>query len=215
MKLYNDTIRPYLPTRMVKCELNGIKTYRPFKLFDLTQLWPDMPDYEKSFIDSILSVATNGLSVTIIGGGNGVSTVKTARKVGITGKVITYEASNRQFTACKIARKLNRNPGNIKLKKRLIGEPVNVYGDMTGVLQRKPENLEVCDILALDCEGSELDILQRLTIRPKWIIVEIHERYDFIDREIIFGELFKKGYTAIEYKTEAPDIPIITFEYEG
>jgi hypothetical protein len=37
-----------------------------------------------------------------------------------------------------------------------------------------PDELPSCDVLELDCEGAELDILERMTIQPRALVVEAH-----------------------------------------
>jgi len=38
----------------------------------------------------------------------------------------------------------------------------------------EPSALPVCDVLELDCEGSELGILEGMKIRPRGLVVETH-----------------------------------------
>jgi hypothetical protein len=75
------------------------------------------------------------------------------------------------------------------------------------------------DILELDCEGSEIEILQDLTARPRHIIVEMHPMYHDIDI-VDFLEMMKsKGYILANIYTVNGDVVIseeiqMFFEYE-
>ena len=50
-----------------------------------------------------------------------------------------------------------------------------VVGEV-GVVVRDtdPEGLPECDLLELDCEGAEVEILTRMKIQPRTILVETH-----------------------------------------
>jgi hypothetical protein len=61
--------------------------------------------------------------------------------------------------------------------------------------------LPECDVLLLDCEGSEIGILEKLTVQPRVILVESHGMYDSPSQEI--EELLKRQSYSIKSKEPA------------
>ena len=70
-----------------------------------------------------------------------------------------------------------------------------------------PADLPACDVLEMDCEGSELGILKGMQIRPRVLIVELHPtRYDAPDAAIFVVELIEEmGYEVVYWSTQAGD----------
>ena len=60
-----------------------------------------------------------------------------------------------------------------------------------------PEELPSCDVLELDCEGSEIDILRRMVITPRVIIVEIHPWLFKEPAEWVVENLITQGYEIV------------------
>ena len=65
------------------------------------------------------------------------------------------------------------------MKHAVVGEAISVHGeqDDRSKLIVPPAELPECDVLELDCEGSEIGILRNMTIRPRAIAVETHGLY--------------------------------------
>lgn len=119
-----------------------------------------------------------GDSVVVVGGGRGVTTVKASKKVGESGKVTVYEGSNKEIQTIRSTIKQNQVPSQIDLVHAIVGEEINLYNESHGAARLTPEELPQCDVLELDCEGSEIEILQNLAIQPRVILVETHGLYD-------------------------------------
>lgn len=89
----------------------------------------------------------------------------------------------------------------------IVGQERNVYGGETAAADVvHPSELQECDVLELDCEGSEIDILKQLEIQPRAIILELHPwEYSESIREPIkilqeegYEILYRYGHDGIE-----------------
>ncbi len=64
---------------------------------------------------------------------------------------------------------------NATIHHAIVASPIGVYGDRTAYGEIvPPAALPECDVLEMDCEGSEIEILQKMTIRPRAVLVETH-----------------------------------------
>jgi hypothetical protein len=93
-------IWPYLPEDgyIIK---NEIRSSQKKKITDrflpayLTQYTPsDDPDYEPQYVSGIRKHITEGQKVVLVGGGEGISTVATAKQVRSSGKVDVFEGGS-------------------------------------------------------------------------------------------------------------------------
>jgi hypothetical protein len=63
----------------------------------------------------------------------------------------------------------------VRIKEAIVGEPTDLYQGMADDAEViDPADLPACDVLEMDCEGSELGILRGLQIRPRVLIIELH-----------------------------------------
>jgi hypothetical protein len=176
--LYRTGFRKLLPTTGFVL-YNGVKvdtiklgdSKLPPKLKTYTET--SVPNYETALAKGLRSEAKAGDRVLIVGGGFGVTTCIASHLVGALGTVTCYEASKDAIRKIKKTIKYNDCRDNIELHNRCVGKPVSIWGDMTSKFIESGD-LPECDILELDCEGSELGILQNLRIRPRTIFVETH-----------------------------------------
>jgi hypothetical protein len=130
--------------------------------------------------------------VVIVGGGFGVTTVHAARLTGSTGHVTVYEASEERFSDLQTAIHLNEVEGRVEAILGVVGEGVKVYGEKTP-RETSPEDLPSCDVLELDCEGAETEILQKMKLEPRSILVETHGFRGAPTEEVV-TIMEKKGY---------------------
>lgn len=116
-----------------------------------------------------------GERVVIVGGGDGATAIRAAKRVGRSGSVMIYEGGDRAARLLEERLASGGVDSICSVHHAIVGPEIDVYGgDAAHALTVAPEDLPDCDILELDCEGSEIDILRSLTIRPRAIIVEIH-----------------------------------------
>ena len=189
---YNHFVASLLPD--AQAEYNEVRVMAA-KLFDYHIPWrkKHSPDYESGLIESIVKNALPSDHIVIVGGGWGVTAVRSAKLVGNDGKITVFEGSKSQISKIESTIQLNDMPDIIELNHAVVGPNVRVYGNTDTADFVDPTALPECDILELDCEGSELDILQNLQIRPRVIIVESHGMYDSTAQDVIDG-LESLGY---------------------
>lgn len=187
--LYRNCLRPILPTIGYQ-KLNGIKV-KPIKIGDnlLSPVWrsyklTEKPNYESGIIKALNDNVQKGDHVLIIGGGNGVTTCIASRLVKEAGRVTCYEASKQAYNNVKKTCSLNNVPDNIRLINKSVGTPMSIWGELSNVKNEDPTRLPSCDILELDCEGTEKEILQNLKIRPNTLIVETHGLFNSSTDEV-------------------------------
>jgi len=141
--------------------------------------------------------------VQIIGGGYGLTTVHAARQVGKSGSVTVFEGGQIASHVRRTAR-LNDVDDVVTVEEAIIGDPTSLYqGVADDVEVIDPADLPACDVLEMDCEGSELGILEGMQIRPRVLIVELHPTmYDAPNAapvELIEG----MGYEMTYWSTQA------------
>lgn len=169
-RLYDSILRPYLPRKIGA--YNGVPVRRP-KLLDKTDV---RPNWEATFIDAVQSDVEPGDDVVEIGGGLGVSAVYAARRVGNQGSIQVYEPSREAVGYIEETAALSRVDEVVNVVNAGVGEVKESFlNDLVEETQNlSPTDLPDCDVLLLDCEGAELDILERMEVRPRQIIVETH-----------------------------------------
>lgn len=173
---WDHRIRPTLPRRAVK--YNGVEV-KAAHCFDSILPWytTHRPGYEKALVQGIEEHVTKGDDVVIVGGGEGVSTVTAARYVGENGSVTTYEGSTTFIKRLNKTIPRNGVADRVTVKHAVVGSNANLWGESNGARYLSSTELPDCDVLILDCEGSEVDILNYLTNRPRIMIVETHAIY--------------------------------------
>jgi hypothetical protein len=191
--LYDATIRRTLPRKIGV--LNGVSVRRP-RLFDATDV---NEGYEGALIAALRARVEPSDEVVIVGGGLGVSSVVAARR----GRhVTTFEAGDRYETLLETL-EMNRVADRVTPRKALVGPAVSVNGTPAET-SIEPSELPACDVLELDCEGSELAILRGLERRPRVIVVECHAVYDSPE-SAVREELDRLGYAVVERGAEVPE----------
>jgi hypothetical protein len=156
--------------------LNGVlvKHDRPLDRYSYFVNSGDKPEYEKVLVSFIRSYTEKGDIAVIVGGGWGVSTVVTAREVGKTGGVHTYEAGGRQ--TMYVSETVGRNgvAGRCKVHHAAVGTAVGAFNAPKDADRITGEDLPPADILIIDCDGAEFEVLDTLTDLPQRVIVEHH-----------------------------------------
>lgn len=199
---YNKSLRPHLPRKLAS--LNGIPV-RYVRLFDLTDVFPD---YEGPLLDCIREYLSEDAEVRVIGGGYGVSAAAAARIVQPEGKVTVYEASTEQVGYIEETLNINGIEDIVEIQHAVVGNPQSVWGNFESAERIEPLDIPSCDTLILDCEGTEIQLLSNLEIRPQNIIVETHAYLDApeVDVREILQEM---GYELIDRRPEDEDRGIV------
>lgn len=192
---YAKFIRPFIPRRTVA--YNGI-TVRASHMGDSLIPWQetDLPDYECGLIRGIRTHVQEGETVVVVGGGWGVSTVAATNQVGENGQVITYEGGKESVEKVLDTVKLNDAEEYVSVKHAVVGDAVAIRGNFSEAKDIPPTKLTECDVLVLDCEGAEIEILEKMEMRPRAIIVETHGMYGATKADVD-EQLAKAGFDTI------------------
>lgn len=193
--LYDNILKSRLPSKIGV--YNGVAV-RDRGLFDVTD---ERPDYERPLVASVRNHVQTGDQVVIVGGGKGVSTVAAANQAGPDGAVTVYEGGAEGVHKIEQTLRLNRMTDRTTVRHAIVGTAINVYGDVGDAEHVAPAMLPTCDILELDCEGTELEILRNLKISPRVIIVETHAHLD-APEETVREELEQLGYEVVDRGVE-------------
>ena len=173
--LYLEWIRPRLPAREVY--YNGLPVPAG-RLFDsVARPWvgpKNRPNYEAELVDALERHVTEGDTVTVVGGGWGVTAVTAAKETGASGSVTVYEGAKRSVDRVSIVIERNDVSDWVNVEHAVVAQGDHLYGPAGDADRISPTDLPTCDVLELDCEGAELDILRRMKIRPRVIAVETH-----------------------------------------
>ncbi|MDB9249146.1 hypothetical protein PN419_09005 [Halorubrum ezzemoulense] len=183
--LHNSYIAPFLPRKEV--EYNGVVVPQEYKFKHINprvDLEGDMPHYESGLVSGIEEFVQKGDKVVIIGGGWGVTAVKAAQQVGKSGEVVVYEGSTTEVNKVRETAKRNDVSDRVSVIHGVVGSPIKLRGESGSVTHFSPEELPECDVLELDCEGAEIEILKKIIINPRVILVESHGLFQAPSSEV-------------------------------
>lgn len=167
-------VRPHLPAKGYRIANSVYVEERKLgdRLFSYKR---DTPDTEAGIVSAHNELTESGDRVVLIGGGQGISAVHASQRTGETGKVTVFEGGDKSIKQIKKVTEINETPSPIDIHHGIVGDPKEVYGgDTTAAQLYSPEDIPDCDVLELDCEGSEISILESIRIRPRVIIIELH-----------------------------------------
>lgn len=194
-KVYNETIRPRLPRKYGVWAGVAVRTEALFDADDRHV------NYKQGFIDAIHEHVQGDDTVTLVGGGRGVSTVHCLRAGA--GHVVVYEAAEEMVELASETVSNEWGNTNAEFRHALVGEGIEVYGDLGDADIVAPSDLETNDVLILDCEGAERSILGNISDHPETAIVETHPERSVPTKETR-TLLTAAGYTVTERMYE-PD----------
>lgn len=189
---YDRVLRPRLPRTWC---VYGTIPARDNRLLDTTDY---KPNYKAGFISAIREHVDDGDRAVLVGGGRGVSSVHLARQ---TDDVTAFEAGAEM---CDIARETlarQRVTDRVDVRHALVGEAVDVFGEMGSPEIIAPADLDTGDVLLMDCEGAEVSILSGLSDRPGTVIVETHPGCG-APTHAVRGRLESMGYDVSEREYE-------------
>lgn len=186
-KIYNATIRDSLPRKIGY--YNGVAVRAP-RLLDFTDY---LPNYKSEQMECIHAAVESQDVVLNIGGGYGVSTIVAARRVGPTGKVVTFEPTTDLIEPLEDTITMNQVADRVKVRHAAVGPPEHTKGSIEDADLLPPSSLPNCDVLILDCDGAEKEIIPRLEIQPRDMVIESHPRHG-VDSEELLSVLKSMGY---------------------
>lgn len=154
----------------------------------------DDPDREDGVVSAHTRHTREGDSIVIVGGGNGVTAVRAAKIVGEDGEVLVFEGGEGNLKKIREVFNINGVNDYCNVNHAVVGRNIDVWGDATGADEIRPSQLPSCNVLELDCEGSEVEVLEELEIEPRVLIMELHPFKFLDDADYLFELLESKGY---------------------
>lgn len=197
-RVYDAVLRRHLPRKIAT--MNGVAVRQP-RLFDRTDV---IRGYEVKYNASLEEAIRPGDRVVLVGGGMGVSSVRSARAAGPDGHVDVFEASVEHVSLVCETVDLNQPKADVDVYHALVGEAVDVWGDHSEAGVVSPTELPECDVLGLDCEGAEPGILDAHFGSPREVVVEYHGKWG-AHREDIEELLESAGYRVVSHRDDIPE----------
>lgn len=139
------------------------------------------PEFEDGTAGALRQQVRRGDDVVVVGGGRGITTVVAARMTKFEGTVTVYEANSERVATLQRTLEVNRIGDLVTIEHAAIGPVTDHAEDLFGQPDGEhldPGALPPCDVLELDCEGSELAVLEAMDCRPRSVVVETHEHLD-------------------------------------
>jgi len=171
-----STIRKHLPvTGYVKYNDMIVENKNMFDELFFRSFYTDNPTLEEQYVKYIRKYVEAGENVNIIGGRYGVSTAAAGKKVGEDGSVTTFEATAKGCEQTEKTIKLNDLENVASVVQAVIGCAVSIK--LENEYKKHPEEISDCDTLAIDCDGCEFEVLQKISSTPKRLIIEHHSVY--------------------------------------
>lgn len=135
------------------------------------------PEREAACGDALRQHVDRGDAVVVIGAGRGLTTVIAARMTHFEGSVTAYEANSGMLETLRRTIEVNRVADLVTTIHAAVGsvseQARELFGPGDGGTL-DPATLPACDVLEMDCEGTELEILRGMECRPNTIVVETH-----------------------------------------
>lgn len=210
-RFYAGRIRPLLPETQ-PAVYNGVPIAihrRAGDSFFSQLLGPfgcnDNSGYEDTLLAGLKKYVRPGDTVVVVGGGVGVTTAVAGSMAGENGHVVCFEGSALHADLVRKTVALNGLAGRTEVRHAVVGPAIAVYGEIETDEQLQASELPPCDVLELDCEGSEVDILQNMTITPRVILVETHGIYGS-SPELCRSLLEARGYQVTDLGVAEPQL---------
>jgi hypothetical protein len=207
--MYRQSLRRVMPVER-PVRMAGVNIHRDRRYGDRFLTGPyfrayvsDVPDYEAALVKGLHMVVRPGMTVVVVGTGLGVTAVVAARLAGPNGQVICYEGSRRNVASARETFRRNGVADRVTVHHAVVGPAIGVYHEDGSAPPVAVEDLPRCDVLELDCEGSEKQILTALPFHPGHILVETHGVHGAPTHEID-GLLRRRGYVTTDLGIAEP-----------
>jgi antitoxin (DNA-binding transcriptional repressor) of toxin-antitoxin stability system len=210
--MYRISIRKRLPTSDYYTNAGiPVREKKPLDPIIPGINYSDNPDHEYALVSELLDHVKEGDDIVIVGAGSGTTTIIAANQATESRTVIAFEGSESRVQQARNTIAINGMQNKCKVRHAIVGPPIHlpsVKEDESDTTRLSPEQLPECDVLELDCEGAEKQILEKLDITPRCIIVETHPVCDSGPKEIR-RILDGKGYK-ISNKIDRCSVPVLT-----
>lgn len=198
---YRRSARRFLPDAGYVL-YGGLPVGRARKIGDqplLSKLLPpdlqDNPIYEQELMNGLRGTVRPGDRVVVVGGGEGITASMAAMLAGETGSVLCFEGDRAGIAAVMRTAEANGVADRISCTYAVVGRNIGVFGTEVADRIVPPHELPPCDVLEMDCEGSEVEILREMTIQPRAVVVETHGFAD-ASTSLVMDILKSRGYEA-------------------
>lgn len=177
--IYQNTIRDYLPRRLIVVDDAGIILKGP-RLLDISV--GAVAPYEQAERDALQDLVEPGDHVIVIGAGWGSTTVLASRLAGPDGRVDVWEAVPEMADLTRWAVEHNVTSAPVTVHESAVSSVTDSsrerYGAAVNVVA--PTELPTGDVWMMDCEGAEDEILTAADL-PERVAVEVHESWTDVD----------------------------------
>lgn len=168
------------------------------QLFDFFGIYNVLKKDEMGIIKSYEKLNLPTTKVLVIGAGDGISILYNSI-VNPSFHLTVIEESSEQLKLVQNNLKLNDLNFEHEYVHGFAGDKYLVYGNEVYNSNNLIDiNDYDIDVLELDCEGSELQIISNLKIKPKFIIVEVHPNLNSISYLDFLSLIEKKNYSIIQ-----------------
>jgi hypothetical protein len=136
------------------------------------------PEYESTLVELIKTYVRSGDSVTVIGGGLGVTTVVASKSTDE--RVTVFEQSKSTYEILTRTIELNGCSDNTNTQLKTVGEPAfsNFSYSSPDTDRISPSELPYADVYEMDCEGAEITILRQMNVRPSTLLIKTHNNHN-------------------------------------
>lgn len=203
--MLDATEEPTVPTRV----LNGVAvpSTEPQEERDF------YPNHENTVVSAFRRHVQRGDHVVVVGGGWGTTTVVGARMTHFEGAVTTFEPSSRMLEMIQRTATVNRVNDVVTVEHAAIGSVSDaskrIFGRADGE-RLSLADIPECDVLDLDCEGTELEILRELEFCPRLLTVEAHPHFG-CSHDAVEAQLADRGYEIVEKAPIEEESDIVNF----
>lgn len=209
--VYANSLRRIMPTRGYYT-LAGVRVYEKkfFDSFIPGLQFSSNPDHESAIISQLQEHVKTGDRVVVVGAGSGTTCVIAANRATSNGSVIAFEGSANSVARAQRTISINGVDNFSKVHHAVVGPPIHLSNANGEQEPEKvpPEELPDCDVLELDCEGAEKEILQKMNISPRVVIVETHPHFSS-DPDKIGDILSQKGFIVVN-QVNRKQVPVLT-----
>lgn len=155
-------------------------------------------------------VKDNVSRILAIGVGKGLSLIHNVKTNPQLVRYTVIEGSKEQIGCAKRNAILNSVPDEkYEIIYGYAGSIDSIYGKPQNDLVKYDINSFEYDVLELDCEGSEIDIINELTYLPRFLIIEFHPMFRKMNYDSIISTLKRKSYsTKFAYTIEGEEISL-------
>jgi hypothetical protein len=201
--LFDDHVRPRLPVEPV--EYSGIAVPAG-RRFDSLLPWIEHREtYEWGLVNRLREHVEPGDHVVVVGGGWGVTTCAAAIQTTENGSVTVFEGATDEVEYVQQTAALNEVADRVRVRHAVVGTAKVLRSDPGDADHVDPSELPDCDVLQMDCEGSELEILREMEANPRAVLVETHDFLDSSETEIR-AELAARSYDVVSREVADPGL---------